>query len=111
MRRGPHKRPGARITFLDASGRTGQFGGFVHQSGFLREIEKPPHRIICVQSAPRACPYSSVSIRKVRRRISSQIRSRWFFGLSKKMVDFEREYRFPHWMRAGYVEELYRIKS
>jgi hypothetical protein len=22
---------------------------------------------------------------------------------------FERSYRFPHWMRAGYVEELYRI--
>ena len=24
---------------------------------------------------------------------------------------FNRSYRFPHWMRAGYVEELYRIES
>lgn len=33
------------------------------------------------------------------------------FRLVEENGGFEREYRFPHWMRAGYVEELYRIKS
>jgi putative sugar O-methyltransferase len=31
------------------------------------------------------------------------------YQLVEESGAFERSYRFPHWMRAGYVEELYRI--
>jgi putative sugar O-methyltransferase len=31
------------------------------------------------------------------------------YQLVEENGGFERSYRFPHWMRAGYVEELYRI--